>query len=218
MSTALYDKALVEKLRKWTEGTQVVVVPPDDTRKLFESIADQRNDKPIQLPMICLRKANSYSITTIAGKAPLSYSAITMESTVGRSTKLNAIPIRLEYQIDVYTRYYEEADEYMRNLVFNLFNYPAITVQLPYEGKGYEHKASIYVNPSVTNSSSSQERLAFGQFTKLSIGIEIRDAYLFDVRTKDNYSIGIQTWVVNPDGGNDSISHFQAECEENKTL
>ena len=61
MSTSLYDKALVDKLKRWTEGTKVTVVAPDETRILWETIADKKNDKPIQLPLLCLRKSTSYT-------------------------------------------------------------------------------------------------------------------------------------------------------------
>ena len=56
MSVYLYDESLVKKLKGWTENTQVNVYSPDDTRRLFEVIADNTNDKPIQLPIICLRR------------------------------------------------------------------------------------------------------------------------------------------------------------------
>ena len=205
MSTYLYDKALVEKLKKWTDNTKVTVISPDETRNLFETIADQRNDKPISLPMMCLRKNPSYTLE-LAGKAPLTYSALTHEANIERSTKLMAIPIRLTYRIDIYARYYEEADEYMRNLVFNMYNYPVFTINIPYEGMGYTHNASMVIDKTIENTSSSQERLAFGQFTKLSIGFEVKDAYLLDVRTKDNLSIAFLTWAIDPDGENDSLS------------
>ena len=211
MGTSLYDKAIVEKLGKWTEGTQVTIVPPDESRRLWEIVADKNNDNPIKLPFITLRKSLSFSTDLIAGKSPMTYNGFTTEANVGRSTKLNVIPIMLSYQIDVYARYYEEADEYTRNLLFNLINYPVITIQIPYEGKGYTHNASMRIVQTIDDNSSSQERLLFGQFTRMSIGIEVTDAHLFDVRTKDNISIGFKTYTIDPDGKND----FKINKQEN---
>lgn len=211
MGTSLYDKAIVEKLRKWTEGTQVMIVPPDESRRLWEVIADKNNDKPIKLPFIALRKSLSFSTDLIAGKSPMTYNGFTTEANIGRSTKLNIIPIMLSYQIDIYARYYEEADEYTRNLLFNLINYPVITVQIPYENIGREHNASMRIVQTIDDNSSSQERLLFGQFTRMSIGVEVTDAHLFDVRTKDNLSIGFKTYAIDPDGKND----FKINKQEN---
>ena len=211
MGTSLYDKAIVEKLKRWTEGTDITIVPPDETRRLWEVIADKNNDNPIKLPMITLRKNVSFSTDLIAGKSPMTYNGFTIEANIGRSTKLNVIPIMLSYQIDVYARYYEEADEYARNLLFNLINYPVITVQIPYENTGREHNASMRIVQTIDDNSSSQERLLFGQFTRMSIGIEVTDAHLFDVRTKDNISIGFKTYTIDPDGKND----FKINKQEN---
>ena len=190
MSTSLYDKALVDKLKRWTEGTKVTVVAPDETRILWETIADKKNDKPIQLPLLCLRKSTSYRLGNKAGKAPITYDGFTTKASEQRSTFLNAVPIELSYQIDIYTRYYEEADEYMRELIFNLYNTPVFKIEIPYEGINYVHNASIVINPSIMSNPSASERLVLNQFAKMSVQFDVKDAYLFDVRTKDNYTIG----------------------------
>ena len=44
MATKLYDDALLEKLRNWTQNTSITVVGPDETRRLFEVIADKFGD------------------------------------------------------------------------------------------------------------------------------------------------------------------------------
>ena len=207
MSTSMYDKALVEKLKKWTNGTKVTVVSPEETRGLFEVIADKRNDKPIELPLICLRKSATYTITGKAGKAPITYDGFTTTASVGRSTFLNAIPIELSYQIDVYTRYYEEADEYMRELIFNLYNTPVFSVDIPYEGLHYIHNASIVVNPNISNNPTNTDKVVFNQFAKMSVQFDVKDAYLFDVRTKDNFTIGFSTTLENPNGSNDKLPY-----------
>ena len=51
------------------------------------------------------------------------------------------------------------------------------------------HDANIRVTSDVEDNSDIPERLIPGQFTRLTLGISIDDAYLFDVRIKDNLSI-----------------------------
>ncbi|MBO5711334.1 MAG: hypothetical protein J6R47_00710, partial [Acholeplasmatales bacterium] len=101
----------------------------------------------------------------------------------------NAIPIGIAYQLDIYTRYLEEADEYARNFIFNIINYPKLTIELPYESQGIKHDANIRITSDIDDNSDIPERLIPGQFTRLTLGINIDDAYLFDVRVKDNLSI-----------------------------
>lgn len=188
MAVRFYDEALLKKFQKWTAETQVHLTSVNETKQLFETIADSQNDNPIQLPLIALSRNGGYTIQT-KYKQPLSHRGSTMILTTASGAKLNAIPIGISYQIDIYTRYLAEADEYARNLVFNIINYPKLNVEIPYEDSGLTHDANIRLTTDVEDNSDIPERLITGQFTRLTIGIDIDDAYLFDVRVKDNLSI-----------------------------
>lgn len=197
MSTFFYDDAIVAKLKLWAERTDMSVLGPDETQRFFEMIADKTNDKPLKLPIIALKRKGMYTVTN-PSKKPLTFDGMTLKANTDKSTLLNAIPITLSYQIDVYTRYFREADEYSRNLVFNIINYPKFSIEIPYEGNSIEHSANMRLVQDLENTSSIPERLSLGQFTRISIGIEVDDAYLFDVRTLDNYSIAFS---IVDDGG-----------------
>ena len=94
---------------------------------------------------------------------------------------LNAIPMELSYQLDIYCKYFNEADEYLRNFLFNLINYPKISIEIPYNNTKIIHNSTIRVESPVTDTSDIPERLISGQFTRLSISIKIDDAYMFSV-------------------------------------
>lgn len=191
MSAHFYDTALVNKFKKWIENTQVSLLGPEETRRLFEIVADKTDDSAIKLPLICIRRIGGYTILA-KNKKPLTYDGKMLQSTIERSISLNAIPIDLRYQVDVFTRYYKEADEYMRNIIFNLINFPMLQVEIPYEGIDIEHDSSIRIVTEVEDNSAINERLSLGQFTRLSVGVSIDDAYLFDARVRDNYLIEVE--------------------------
>lgn len=188
MGVRYYDEALLNKLKKWTAGTQMHITGVNETKRLFEIISDTKDDKPIDLPIIALSRQGGYTILS-KYKQPLSFAGSTMALNKDRGAKLNAIPIGISYQLDIYTRYLEDADEYARNIVFNIINYPKLTIEIPYESLGLLHDANIRLKTDVEDNSDIPERLIPGQFTRLTIGIDIDDAYLFDVRIKDNLSI-----------------------------
>lgn len=188
MGVRFYDDALLKKLKKWTEGVEVTITGVDETRRLFETLADRGNDKPITLPLIALSRPGGYTILN-RNKRPLSYTASTFIANEDRSAKVNIVPIGIAYQLDIYTRYLEEADEYARNFIFNVINYPKLTTDIPYENLGIKHDANIRITSDIEDNSDIPERLIPGQFTRLTLGINIDDAYLFDVRIKDNISI-----------------------------
>lgn len=111
-----------------------------------------------------------------------------LDSTSEKSLNLNAIPINVTYQLDVWTRYFKEADAYMRNLVFNIVNFPTLPVYIPYNGENIEHFANIRIITDVLDNSEAN-RQSVGQFTRLSIGIGIDDAYIWDTRINNNIAI-----------------------------
>lgn len=112
-----------------------------------------------------------------------------IRSTDEYGRQLNAIPIEISYQVDVYTRYFQEADAYMRDIVFNIINHPIVTVQIPYLGEDKPHESKITVQSDIIDNSDIPERLVKGQFTRLSLNFTVEDAYLWDVRDRKNVTI-----------------------------
>ena len=205
MAVRFYDEALLKKFQKWTVDTQVHLTGINETRRLFEVVADTNNDKPIQFPLIALSRNGGYTIQE-KYKQPRSYNGNALVITTDSGAKLNAIPIGISYQIDIYTRELAEADEYARNIVFNIINYPKLNIEIPYEDTGLTHDANIRLITDVEDNSDIPERLISGQFTRFTIGIDIDDAYLFDVRVKDNLSIVEgQLWATTTYDGKEQI-------------
>lgn len=139
--------------------------------------------------MACLRRDFGYTLN-LTGKKPLSFSGMVKETSYDKSMLINAIPITVTYQLDVYARYFREADEYMRNFVFNIINYPKIDIEIKYHDVDMEHVANILPGQTISDTSAgTSERLFPGQFTRLSYQFTVDDAYLWDIRIKDNKHI-----------------------------
>lgn len=208
MSFRLYDQSLVNKLKSWIKDDSLTITGPEETRRLFAYQADINDDKPLKLPLIALRRARDVDILSI-NKKPLTFDGATVTATGKKSIQLNSIPIALKYQLDIYTRYEAEAEEYVRNFLFNLINYPELTVEIPYngltrnantsgEGAGlpFVHRSNIQVIPEIANNSDIPERLIPGQFTRYTISFTIDDAYLFSAPVRSNVSIECESGVV----------------------
>lgn len=193
MSAYLYDKALVEKFKKWTSSSKTQVYGPSETRRIFEVIADSTTDSEIKLPFIAISRDMGYEITNSGTtRRPLSYDGLTRshDSQTKSAKIVNVIPISLVYQIDVYARLAEEADILMRNLVFNIVNYPAITIDVP--DADMQHTARIsFASSTIDDNSNMSERFIEGNLTVLSAKISIEDAYLWDVRQHRDAEIEI---------------------------
>lgn len=188
MAVYLYDEALVNKIKMWTQNTDIHVYGPNETSRLFATIADENNDNPIKLPLISISRPEGFTVTN-TNKQPLAFDGLMTEASYEKSIMLNAIPISLSYQIDIYTRYQKEADEFVRNLIFNIINFPVVTVKIPYNSADIEHDSQIILDGSITDNSDVPERIVPGQFTRYTLNISLPDAYLWDVRVRDNVHV-----------------------------
>lgn len=180
MSVGLYDKALTEKIQKWVSDPKMTITSPDETRRLFQYRADIKNDAPIELPLIALRRGKSINVINTS-KKPTTFDGYTLQANEKNIMSISNVPISLDYQIDIYTRYFPEADEYVRNFVFNIINYPTLDISVPYNDVNYVHTSNIRLVNNIEDNSDIPERLIPGQFTRFTIGITVDDAYLWSV-------------------------------------
>lgn len=178
MSVALYDQALKQTIQRWVLDPNLTILGPDETKRLFQYKADKSGDKPLTLPLIAIGRDRDIDIQ-ITAKRPMSHSGKVFNSDGNVSDHLNAVPITLRYQIDIYTRYQEEADEYIRNFVFQIINYPKLDIQIPYNGSNLEYTSYLSLVNQITDNSDVAERLIPGQFTRMTLRVQLSDAYLF---------------------------------------
>lgn len=188
MGAYLYDEALLQKVKGWTVNSQIQVYGTDETKRLFEVTADNSNDKPIQLPIITIDRPGGYTVINPT-KKPMTFDGATLKADMKKALQLNAIPITLKYQIDIYARYFKEADLFARDLVFNFINHPKLDVHIPYKEEDVVHTANLILDNDVADNSSVPQQLSIGQFTRLSLNLTLDEAFLWDVRIRDVISI-----------------------------
>ena len=147
MACRYYDDILTVKLRKWLpDNSTLRVLGPSETKRLFEITAEDSKDAPVQLPIVTLNRHKDIEILTTT-KNPRSYDGLTLLATPDKTLQLNVIPIKLLYDLVIYTKTEEEIDEYVRNFLFKLINNPVIKVHIPYNNAQIEHIANIHNAP-----------------------------------------------------------------------
>ena len=188
MSVRLYDEAIVTKIKSWIKDDKLRVLKPDETSRLFQMIANMTNDKPITLPLITISRSNEIEIENTSKKM-MTYDGMMLDATVNKSLQIDAIPMVLNYQIDIYCENDKEADEYMRNFVFSIINHPKVKVILPYNQINYEHWSYMRLLSTIEDNSDVPLRLFPDQFARWTIRFTVDDAYLFSLPYKDNVHI-----------------------------
>lgn len=203
MSVSYYDNALTDKIQGWIKSNTLKVMGPDQSLRLFQTLADVNRDKAITLPCISLSRAPNVEISS-DHKKPMSFDGLMIahpefppecdtdakkqawldalrDKQKAKSLQVNAIPMVLNYQLDIYTKTLKDADEYVRNFVFNFINHPKLTITLPYNGVNYTHDCNVKIVSPVQDNSDIPSRLFPGQFYRWTISLIIDDAYLFSI-------------------------------------
>jgi hypothetical protein len=210
MAIHYYDDLITEKLRRWLPETSTLrVLHPDESKRFFELTAEDRKDQAFQLPLIALSRRDELELLSTT-KSPKSYDGLRLipkgtpidltglKGEEFRQAKAsfpkgmflyNVIPIRPEYQLDIYTKTAEECEEYVRNFVFKLINNPMMRVEIPYNDLKIEHTTYLRLLPNIANTSAITERAFSGQFTRWTIQFELHDAFLFSIPYKKNWQI-----------------------------
>jgi hypothetical protein len=128
-------------------------------------MADDSKDKNVKLPFITLSRNNDIELL-LNVKSPRSYDGLKLKQTEDETVQMNVIPVKLQYQMDIYTKTYKESDEYLRQYLFKLINNPLIKLQIPYNGQDIKQTANIRVLSTISDTSSIPQHLFQGQFTR----------------------------------------------------
>jgi len=150
--------------------------------------ADRTQDNTLTLPLISISRNRDVELLS-AQKQPKTFDGFSLDTNEHVSIPVNVIPIQIGYQIDIYTKGMAEADEYIRNFVFNLINYPKLIIELPYNNLKFKHESNISLESSITDNSDIKEHLFADQFVRFTLKLTLSDAYLFSIPINDSAHI-----------------------------
>lgn len=185
MSAYLYDEAIVNAFRDWVGDQNITIEAPD---RLFSYRARTATTKDaVVLPVVSLERVGVQIVNT--SRTPLSADGIIKEVKENKLFKLRAVPIRLNYQLDVYTRYRKECDNLMREFIFKLINNPTLIIEIPYGGSTYTHKFNIRIGEEVIDNSDIMQHFETGEYFRQTLEIYIDDAYMFSYNSKEALEI-----------------------------
>lgn len=191
MGVRFYDEAIANKIQKWLpEESKIHVLKPDETSRLFQIKSDQKKDAPLKLPFICLSRDSEINLD-LHTKNVLSFDGVRVGQSADRTLHMDCVPLRLTYHLDIYTRRYDEGDEYVRNFTFQVINHPRFYIEIPYNGYYITHVAYLRLAPTIVDNSSVPEKLFADEFTRWTMTFEVADAYLFSTPYSTNWTLDL---------------------------
>lgn len=188
MSVNLYDQAVTDKINSWlpkARNKSIKVLSPDETARLFSIEADEKNDEPLSLPLVSISRDNTIEILQKT-MTPMSFDGLMLDATTKKTLQLDGIPININYQLDIYTRFADEALALVREFMFKLINNPQITIELPYNNQHFKHISSLIMEEQIEDTSAISERLFPGQFSRWTLRFRVDGAYMFNLPYVDN--------------------------------
>ena len=124
------------------------------------------------MPLISIARDPTVNID-VTTKRPLTFNGIKISEYTGKEIPdplkvmhLDAVPITLNYQIDIYTKRYEDCLEYLRNFVFQFINHPKMIVDIPYNNANIQHICYTRLQSSAIDNSDVPNKLFADQFTR----------------------------------------------------
>lgn len=188
-----YDLALVKDLRTRfnlkKDGTPKTNnnVYITSSENVFNIIGDLSEDN-IQFPLISLTRTgwslsnNKPEMMTKAGMLD----SIKENGTDGKlkQIRLQALPITINYQLDVWTRTRIDNDALTRDLIWYYTLNPQLLVDIPH-GLNIQHVFNVFFENEIEDNSDIVEHVNRGQFFRQTLGLYIDDAYLWRSSVKN---------------------------------
>lgn len=170
----LYDEAVLKKFKELFGNDDIFIIPPERAK---DTVAQLERDD-IKFPLVSLDR-RGFSIRDSA----ISWSASRMGladsiSDDGKANIMHVIPIKINYQLDVYTTDRVSCDEILRELIFYFTLHPTLLVNIPY-GLNTTHKFNLFFNPDIEDNSDTVEHINRGVLYRYTANLYTDDAYLF---------------------------------------
>ena len=170
----LYDEAVIEKFKELFGKDNMFIIPPERSK---DTVAILEKDD-IQFPLVSLdRRGFSIRDNAVSWSASRMGIADSITSD-GKANIMHVIPIKINYQLDIYTVDRVSCDEILRELIFYFTLHPTLHVKIPY-GLNTKHKFNLYFSPDIEDNSDTVEHINKGVLYRYTANIYTDDAYLF---------------------------------------
>lgn len=174
MSVYLYDNAIVKRIRDVLGNEKIHIITPE---KVFTK-SNVTKDEPI-FPGVSIYRP-SYNLSTL-GKTMSGYRVGRQEysDTLNQIISTRALPIVINYQIDVFTRYREQNDELTKELLWFFTLYPRHNLTLTYDGYEKTIEFNVFLGDEITDNSDINEFENRGQYYRSTFNLTVDSAQLF---------------------------------------
>lgn len=174
MSIKAYDDAIINRFREVFNDDIIYILPVENAIRF---VAQLKKDD-VKFPLISTMRLG-YSIVS----SNVNHNAKMIGSFAKRDGENNnlfaqSIPIRIEYQLDVFTVDKQSCDEIVRELIFFFYQHPTLQAHFEY-GLDFNHNFNIFLNDDITDNSDTVEHINNGVMFRNTLTFYTDDSRLF---------------------------------------
>lgn len=174
MSVKCYDDAIVKRFRAVFGTNNVYVLPVENAIRFTAQL--KRDD--VTFPLISTTRLG-YSIVgdNVNYNAKMTGSFVRREDD-NNNTFATSIPIRIEYQMDVFTVDRESCDDIVRELIFFFLTRPTLVAHFEY-GLDIKQNFTLLMNDDIVDNSDTVEHINNGVMFRNTLTFYVDDARLY---------------------------------------
>ena len=177
MSVDFYDKAIIKHFREIFDDNRISILPVEQAIRFT---AQLRQDNVV-FPLISTNRLGySLKLNEVNFNA-LRQGGFQNRGADGINTFAQIIPIRINYQVDVFTVSKAQGDALLRELIFHLMLHPTLQVDVPYQ-LDMTHNFNLFLENDIVDNSDTVEHVNKGVLFRNTITLYTDDAYLFKSR------------------------------------
>ena len=177
MSFGCYDKAIIEKFQKLFNTGNVHILPVEDALRF----TSQLNRDDVEFPLISTTRLGITILSSEVNQTQKTTGHLVRRDGYNNNVFAQSIPIRIEYQLDIFTVERWACDEITRELIFYFYQHPTLVAHFDY-GLNIEHNFNLFLNDDVVDNSDTIEHVNTGVKFRNTLTFYTDDARL--VRSK----------------------------------
>lgn len=186
MSVYLYDNAIVDSLRSITKDNRIYITPPDNVIRTIGQISDNA-----KLPMISLSRTG-ISIQDTPHFMKFNGDLLSINEEERTSKRIQMIPIRIDYLLDIWTKNREQNDNIVRELVFFFMTHSSMEVEIPFDTANKKHVFNVFIDSQIEDNSDIVDHMNRGEYFRQTLSLYTDDAYLWKSSTRPATEIDVE--------------------------
>lgn len=174
MSIKAYDDAIINRFREVFNDDIIYILPVENAIRF---VAQLKKDT-VKFPLISTMRLGYSIIGNMVNHNAKMIGSFTKKDGKNNNLFAQSIPIRIEYQLDVFTVDKQSCDEITRELIFFFYQHPTLQAHFEY-GLDFDHNFNMFLNDEIVDNSDTVEHINNGVMFRNTLTFYVDDARLF---------------------------------------